>query len=107
MFKKLEKCLKRLPFTNAAIFVESKIDLDILRTFLEEIVDGRLQIEQSDDNDENMSNIVIRRGGDDVKMVDLVFNFDEPKDYETYSRRVAHAGSLRTNGLVITFVSDE
>lgn len=107
MFEKLEKWLKRLPSVNAKIFVESKDDLDILEKFAKRSVDDRRQIERSDDNDENMSNIVIRRGGDNVKMVDVVFNFDEPKNPETYPRRVAHAGSLRTKGLVITFVSDE
>lgn len=106
---KLEKWLKKLPnFTNAVIFVGCKEQLNIVKTFLEESEDNLRKIKQNVENDENLLNIVVRRGGgDDVKMVDVVFNYDEPKDAETYKRRVAHAGSLRTDGLVITFVSNE
>lgn len=106
---KLEKWLKKLPnFTNAVIFVGCKEQLNIVKTFLEESEDNHRKIKQNVENDENLLNIVVRRGGgDDVKMVDVVFNYDEPKDAETYKRRVAHAGSLRTDGLVITFVSNE
>lgn len=110
---KLEKWLKKLPnFTNAVIFVGCKEQLNIVKTFLEESEDNHRKIKQNVENDENLLNIVVRRGGGDdvetsVKIVDVVFNYDEPKDAETYKRRVAHAGSLRTDGLVITFVSNE
>lgn len=111
-WSKVAKWLKRLApdVTKAVFFDGSKPKLKILETFLKDMIDGHglQQIQVNDKSDENIPNIVIRRGGgEDVELVDLIFNFEEPVDADTYLRRVAHAGSLRTNGLVITFVSDQ
>merc|ERR1711892_1636147 len=45
--------------------------------------------------------------GMDIERVNIVFNYDMPKDTDTYLHRVARAGRFGTKGLAITFVSDE
>nr|ADD38693.1 Spliceosome RNA helicase BAT1 [Lepeophtheirus salmonis] len=45
--------------------------------------------------------------GMDIERVNIVFNYDMPEDSDTYLHRVARAGRFGTNGLAMTFVSDE
>ena len=43
----------------------------------------------------------------DFSKVNLVINFDTPKDREGYLHRVGRAGRQQTKGVAITFVSSQ
>lgn len=43
--------------------------------------------------------------GIDMEKINVVFNFDMPKDSDTYIHRVGRAGRFGTKGLTISFVS--
>lgn len=45
--------------------------------------------------------------GVDVSKINVVVNFDMPKDADTYLHRVGRAGRFGTKGLAISFVSTE
>uniref|UniRef100_A0A4W5KUK6 RNA helicase n=1 Tax=Hucho hucho TaxID=62062 RepID=A0A4W5KUK6_9TELE len=58
--------------------------------------------------DQNFAAIAIHRGrGMDIERVNIVFNYDMPKDSDTYLHRVTRAGRFGMKGLAVTFVSDE
>ena len=42
-----------------------------------------------------------------MEKINVVFNFDMPKDSDTYIHRVGRAGRFGTKGLTITFVSSQ
>jgi superfamily II DNA/RNA helicase len=43
--------------------------------------------------------------GIDIEKINVVFNFDMPKDSDSYLHRVGRAGRFGTKGLAISFVS--
>jgi len=45
--------------------------------------------------------------GIDIEKINIVFNFDMPKETSAYLHRVGRAGRFGTKGLAITFVSDD
>lgn len=45
--------------------------------------------------------------GIDIERVNVVFNYDMPKDSDSYLHRVGRAGRFGTKGLAITFVSGQ
>lgn len=45
--------------------------------------------------------------GIDIEKINVVFNYDMPKDADSYLHRVGRAGRFGTKGLAITFVSDQ
>ena len=46
--------------------------------------------------------------GIDIEKINIVFNYDMPKESDSYLHRVGRAGRFGTKGLAITFVeSDE
>ena len=44
--------------------------------------------------------------GIDIEKINVVFNFDMPKESDSYLHRVGRAGRFGTKGLAITFCSD-
>lgn len=44
--------------------------------------------------------------GIDIERVNVVINFDFPKDKETYMHRVGRAGRFETKGLAFSFIAD-
>jgi len=45
--------------------------------------------------------------GIDIEKINVVFNFDMPKDSNSYLHRVGRAGRFGTKGLAISFVSSQ
>ena len=45
--------------------------------------------------------------GIDIEKINVVFNYDMPKETSAYLHRVGRAGRFGTKGLAITFVSDD
>lgn len=45
--------------------------------------------------------------GIDIEKINVVFNYDMPKDSDSYLHRVGRAGRFNTKGLAITFVSGQ
>ena len=43
--------------------------------------------------------------GIDIEKINVVFNFDMPKDSDSYLHRVGRAGRFGTKGLAISFIS--
>lgn len=43
--------------------------------------------------------------GIDIERVNVVINFDMPRDQETYMHRVGRAGRFETKGMAISFVA--
>jgi len=44
--------------------------------------------------------------GIDIERVNVVINFDFPKEKETYMHRVGRAGRFETKGCAISFIAD-
>ena len=45
--------------------------------------------------------------GIDIEKINIVFNYDMPKESDSYLNRVGRAGRFGTKGLAITFVETE
>lgn len=45
--------------------------------------------------------------GVDIERVNIVINYDMPKDTDTYLHKVGRTGRFGTKGLTVTFVSDD
>lgn len=45
--------------------------------------------------------------GIDIEKINIVFNFDMPKESDSYLHRVGRAGRFGTKGLAITFVETD
>jgi len=45
--------------------------------------------------------------GIDIEKINVVFNYDMPRDSDSYLHRVGRAGRFGTKGLAITFVSGQ
>jgi ATP-dependent RNA helicase UAP56/SUB2 len=45
--------------------------------------------------------------GMDIERVNLVINFDMPRQKETYMHRVGRAGRFETKGVAISFLENE
>jgi ATP-dependent RNA helicase UAP56/SUB2 len=43
--------------------------------------------------------------GIDIEKINVVFNYDMPKDSDSYLHRVGRAGRFGTKGLAISFIS--
>jgi len=117
--RKLNDLLDALDFNQVVIFVNGVRRCKELNKLLNEcnfpsmcIYGGLSQEERLDRYNkfkEYKSRILVSTDlfgrGVDFERVNIVFNYDMPKDADTYLHRVGRSGRFGTKGLAITFVS--
>ncbi|KAH7726050.1 DEAD box protein/DEAH protein box helicase [Aphelenchoides avenae] len=118
---KLLDLLDALEFNQVVIFVRSVMRCVALNQLLMEQNFPSIAIHRQMPQEERLSRyqqfkdfqkrILIATNlfgrGMDIERVNIVFNYDMPEDSDTYLHRVARAGRFGTEGLAITFVSDD
>lgn len=119
--KKLNDLLDSLDFNQVMVFVRSKerataLDKVLQKAFFPSIaMHGSLKQEERLERyrkfKEYESRILVTTNlcgrGVDMERVNVVVNFDMPKDPNVYLHRVGRAGRFGTKGLAVTFVSGE
>jgi len=118
--EKLISILDNIDFNQVFVFVKSISRAEILYDLLNEegfptiCLHGRLDTESRIDNFRKFkagseARIMVATNlchrGMDFKSVNVVINYDMPKDEDTYLHRVGRAGRFGTKGLAISFIS--
>merc|ERR1719414_2470236 len=119
--KKLNELLDSLDFNQVMVFVKSRERAQALDKVLQQAFFPSISIHSKLKQEERLeryrkfkeyeSRILVSTNlcgrGVDMERVNIVINFDIPKDPNTYLHRVGRAGRFGTKGLAITFVSSE
>jgi len=119
--KKLNDLLDSLDFNQVMVFVKSRERAQALDKVLQQAFFPSISIHSKLKQEERLeryrkfkeyeSRILVSTNlcgrGVDMERVNIVINFDIPKDPNTYLHRVGRAGRFGTKGLAITFVSTE
>lgn len=119
--RKINDLLDALDFNQVVVFVKTKHRASALDKMLQKCffpstaihsdLKQTERLERYKKFKEYQSRILVSTNlfgrGVDIERVNIVINFDMPRDANEYLHRVGRAGRFGTKGLAITFVSDD